>query len=79
MVKFDEVDKCFKIAFRVEACYNKKADNNGYYVINYLYQVSYLIPPSSFYCGWQTHFYFRRRRILFLLIAKAFWNYQHSW
>lgn len=24
MVKFDEVDKCFKIAFRVEACYNKK-------------------------------------------------------
>lgn len=29
MVKFDEVDKCFKIAFRVEACYNKKADNNG--------------------------------------------------
>lgn len=46
MVKFDEVDKCFKIAFRVEACYNKKADNNGYYVINYLYQVSDLIPPS---------------------------------
>ena len=32
MVKFDEVDKCFKIAFRVEACYNnKKADNNGCY------------------------------------------------
>lgn len=48
MVKFDEVDKCFKIAFRVEACYNKKADNNGYYVINYLYQVSDLIPPSFF-------------------------------
>lgn len=36
------------IAFRVEACYNKKADNNGYYVINYLYQVSDLIPPSFF-------------------------------
>ncbi len=31
MVKFDEVDKRFKIAFRVEACYNKKADNNGCY------------------------------------------------
>ena len=31
MVKFDEVDKCFKIAFRVEACDNKKADNNGCY------------------------------------------------
>ena len=28
MVKFDEVDKCFKIAFRVEACYNKKADTS---------------------------------------------------
>ena len=48
MVKFDEVDKCFNIAFRVEACYNKKADNNGCYVINYLYQVSDLIPPSFF-------------------------------
>ena len=72
MVKFDEVDKCFKIAFRVEACYNKKADNNGYYVINYLYQVSDLIPPSFSCPGWQTHFFFKRRWILFLLLAIAF-------
>ena len=45
-------------------------------VLNDLCQVSYLIPPSFSCSGWQTHFFFIRRWILFLLLAIAFWFYQ---